>query len=141
MLAGMGRLGEALSGLDALEAERGLMPRLRVKRIALLRAAGYYDEALEIARAATALMPGYFDLWIERIYTEVLFGNEEVMQTCLERMPAVTRWEKFMQARCAGALAENQWRLEDAILRYEGRPLCSQRMLVCKAIWCGQKCW
>jgi tetratricopeptide (TPR) repeat protein len=118
-LAAMGQTDAALAGLEKLEEKFGPAPLLRVKRIRLLREAGYYPAALRLARQATTDAPQSFWLWVERLHTEMLVGEGAAIEACLRDMPATNMQERATRRRFAGALAENHWRLEEAVRHYE----------------------
>lgn len=118
-LSWMGRSAEAIAGLAAIEARNGAVPGLRAWQITLLRRAGLYHDALQVARVATETEPNQFWLWVERFYTELLVGDDASAQKCLFSIPAVTRHEKAIKRRCVGALAESLWLIENAIEHYE----------------------
>jgi predicted Zn-dependent protease len=122
-LAAMGQTDAALAGLENLEEEHGPAPSLRIKRINLLRQAGHYPEALRLAREATAAAPRNFWLWVERSHTEMLVGDNAGIAACLRDMPATNMQERATRRRFAGALAENQWRLTEAVGHYEAAAL------------------
>ena len=69
-LADLGRREEAFGVLDAADRQLGPTPETTVKRVFLLRRAGFREEALAVARAAVAAMPDNFPLWIEWFETE-----------------------------------------------------------------------
>ena len=122
-LAAMGQMEAALAGLENLEKEHGPAPLLRIKRINLLRQAGHYPEALRLAREATTAAPQNFWLWVERCHTELLVGDSAGIATCLRDMPATNMQQRATHRRFAGALAENQWRLAEAVRHYEAAAL------------------
>lgn len=118
-IAAKGRVEDALTLLEDVETSQGTRANISAKRIAILRASGRYPEALEAARAATACFGNDFYLWVERFHSELAFGNDAELAACLHAMPASSLRERAVQARCAGAMAEKNWQLNEALAHYQ----------------------
>ena len=118
-LAAKGGFDEAMARIAALQESFGPVPSILARQIFLCRRAGMHGEALRLARAATAAAGQDAWLWVERFYTELAAGDGAGMRECLERMPVNTWLDRANRSRCAGALAESEWRLTDAVRHYE----------------------
>jgi len=118
-LAALGQGDEAIAGLVMLEAAHGPLPHLRAKRIFLLRQAGYYDQALRLARSATQAARDAFPLWQERLQIEILAGDAAAIAEALRKAPAATAREQSVVLRFKGLLAENNWDLPAALAAFE----------------------
>jgi predicted Zn-dependent protease len=134
VLADLGRLDEALAALDGAEQQAGGRPELALKRAGLLRRAGWRDEALAVARAASAAAPGHFPLWFERFENERFSGMHDAgmhdagmhdagmqdagaldgLDALLDAAPAVSLRDRAMLHHARGLLAEQRWQLAAA---------------------------
>ena len=115
----LGQTDEAVSHLAALEERLGLVPRLRAKRIALLRQAGHYFEALALAREAVALLPDHFSLALEHCQCELLVGDSTTIASSLAALRPGTPGERAWVRRCLGMAAEAADQFETATRFYE----------------------
>lgn len=106
-LNAQGRATEAVARLTALEDELGMVPRLRAKRIALLRTTGHYHEALALARAGNQAAPENFQIALERCHCELLVGDQTGITASLKAMRPSTVKERAWHYRCLGMAAEN----------------------------------
>jgi tetratricopeptide (TPR) repeat protein len=118
-LAAMGQADAAIAQIATLEAARGFLPQLRVRRINLLRQYGHTHAALALAREATALAPHNPWLWTERFHTEILAGEGISIEFCLREMPATSLQARAARHRFTGNLAESRWHIALALRHYE----------------------
>lgn len=116
--AAQGNIEAALADLAGFEAGAGTIPRIRAKRIGLLRDAGDLHGALRLARESTAAAGHDFQLWVERFHCEILTGGEADVAACLEAIPAATARELAVVSICRGRAAENRWDLAAAEAHY-----------------------
>jgi tetratricopeptide (TPR) repeat protein len=121
-LAEIGRFGEALEALDAAE-ERATtadasQPAIAAKRLEVLRRAGRWRQALELAREAVKAWPRSFGLWSQHFLIELLAGDADSIDACLVIAPAETPQEQARVLQFQGQAAEAQWRLDDAVAHY-----------------------
>lgn len=114
-----GQTSEAVAILAALENRYGLLPQLRSKRVALLRQAGFYPEALFLAREGAVRMPGNFDLCLSRFYCELLYDNNISVEECIIKMRPSSRREAARKLQCQGQAMESTMQLEEALQYYE----------------------
>ncbi len=108
-LADLGRREEAFGVLDAADRQLGPTPETTVKRVFLLRRAGFREEALAVARAAVAAMPDNFPLWIEWFETERFSGDFAGIDRILAAAPAATVHDRARLENARGALAAQRW--------------------------------
>ncbi len=113
-LAELGQGAAALAALDAAEQRLGQWPELALRRVALLRRAGLRDQALDVARAATAAMPNHFPLWNEWFETERFSGDFAGMDRVLAAAPIGTIQERAQWYNARGQLAAQRWQFEAA---------------------------
>lgn len=118
-LNAQGRALEALPILEKFEAQMGPTPRLRAKRIALLRQTGHYFEALALARAAVGEMPNHFQIALERVHCELLVGDNTAILTSIAAMNPGSTKERAWRCRCLGAAAESTFQYDTAARFYE----------------------
>ncbi len=104
-LALLGRADEALGHLGRLPARA---TAVRLKRISLLRRAGRWPEALDLARAAVADEPGAFGLWMERLMLEAELGSDADIAACAAAVPARTAAERARLARTLARMREDR---------------------------------
>ncbi len=117
--AARGEIMRALADLSAMESGGTHLPRIKAKRLNLLRRAGDNLHALGLARQATNTHPHFFELWVERFQLELLLGDDQALQACLDAMPAASVVDAAFKRRFAGNAAERGWRLAEAISAYE----------------------
>ena len=118
-LAKLGKVDDAISGFQALENVFGYASFLCARRASLLRHSGRYYEALQLAQEATSKFPHDFGLWTELFFAELMVGEESGIEICLQNMPADTITKRANVEHFKGILAENRWRIEEAIRFYE----------------------
>jgi tetratricopeptide (TPR) repeat protein len=113
-LADIGRLDEALGVLDAAERRTGGSPDIALKRVVLLRRAGFRHEAIAIARQAVAATPTHFPLWVEWFEAERCSGDVAGIDRILAAAPAGTVHEQARLQTARGQLAAQRWQPDAA---------------------------
>ncbi len=114
-----GRLVDALAHVDALEQRFGALPNILARRLSLLREAGDYQRALDLARQATAATPWSNELWAERMQIELLAATEAELDSSLAQFPAATVRQRANALRLHGNVAESRWQLREALGFYQ----------------------
>jgi tetratricopeptide (TPR) repeat protein len=121
-LADLGRLAEAMEVLDAAEDRLppgdATRPGITAKRVELLRRAGHWTRALDLARRGGAAWPRHFALWVQRFMVEMLAGDRDSVAACLDAAPADTLQDRARVAQFRGQAAEARWALDDAVAHY-----------------------
>ena len=121
-LADLGRLADALAALD--EAEAALAPEdanraaVAAKRVELLRRAGEWPAALELARRARESWPRHFQLWVQATLTELHTAGPQAVTDGPDAAPACTAAERARVCHLRGQAAEAAWQLDAAIGHY-----------------------
>lgn len=114
-LLGLGRADEALRLLAGWITPP---PEISATRVEILRQIGRWEEALALAREASAGAPRHFWLWGQRVEMELLSGNFGAAGDELRHPPADTTLQQAQVSRLRGLFAELQWQLDAAVLHY-----------------------
>ena len=121
-LADLGRLAEAMEVLDAAEDRLhpgdAARPGIMAKRVELLRRAGHWTRALDLARRGGAAWPRHFALWVQRFLVELLAGDPDSVAACLDAAPADTLQDRARVEQFRGQAAEARWELDNAVAHY-----------------------
>jgi len=119
-LADLGQLADALTTLD--EAAAALAPQdahraaVAGKRIELLRRAGHWPAALDLARRTRAAWPQHETAWVQAFLIELPAGGADGIAACLDTAPATAAPARLAQFR--GHAAEAAWQLDAAAAHY-----------------------
>ncbi len=114
-----GRLADAISHLAAAEPLCSNPLMIGLRRLALLRRAGFWHAAQVLARSLVEANPLSFNAWMERLACEEFVGSDADIDECLSRAPAATPRERSRLARCRARIEEDQGQFAAASDSYD----------------------
>jgi tetratricopeptide (TPR) repeat protein len=103
-----GRLNDAIAHLVLAETHCANSVMIGLRRLALLRRAGFWHAAQALARTIAAENPSNFSAWMERLACEEFVGSDADIDDCLERAPASTPRERARLARNRARIQEDR---------------------------------